>query len=159
MENNSQELNQDIENECRVFEISNEDKNEFKRLDQFLAAKIPDFSRTFIKNLFEKGEIQLQHAANPNQKIELKKLPAVGSIIEVHIPPPMPAEAIAENLPLEILYEDEHLVIVNKAQGMVTHPAPGNYTGTLVNAILYHCTDIIGVCYKKRNVIFISLVK
>jgi 23S rRNA pseudouridine1911/1915/1917 synthase len=83
-------------------------------------------------------------------KLELKKLPPVGTMIEILVPPPMPSVAEPENIPLEILYEDEHLVFVNKPAGLVTHPAPGNYTGTLVNAILYHCKDIQGVGDQKR---------
>jgi 23S rRNA pseudouridine1911/1915/1917 synthase len=82
--------------------------------------------------------------------LELKKMPPVGSLVQVMIPPPLDAEAQPENIPLEILYEDEHLVFVNKPAGLVTHPAPGNYTGTLVNAILYHCQDIKGIGNQKR---------
>lgn len=137
------------ESEYRTLIVSAEDREEFKRLDQYLAKKIPDFSRTFLQNLFEKGEINLV-SENAPMKLELKKMPPIGSEIEVHLPPPMPAEAQPENLPLDILYEDEHLVIINKAQGMVTHPAPGNYTGTLVNAVLFHCKDIKGVGDQKR---------
>lgn len=82
--------------------------------------------------------------------LELKKMPPAGTIIQVMVPPLLPSTAQPENIPLEILYEDEHLVFVNKPAGMVTHPAPGNYTGTLVNAILYHCKDIQGVGDQKR---------
>lgn len=142
-------MTEHAESEYQTLIITAEDREEFKRLDQYLAKKIPDFSRTFLQNLFEKGEINLI-SDKPELKLELKKMPPIGSQIEVHLPPPLPAVAEAQNLPLEILYEDEHLVIVNKAQGMVTHPAPGNYTGTLVNAILYHCKDISGVGDQKR---------
>lgn len=138
------------QSEYRTITITESDRESFKRLDQFLNNAISDFSRTFLKNLFEKGEISILESPNPQQKLELKKMPVAGTIIEVHLPPPMPAEAKAENIPLEILFEDEHLVIVNKPQGMVTHPAPGNYTGTLVNAVLFHCKDIQGVGDQKR---------
>jgi 23S rRNA pseudouridine1911/1915/1917 synthase len=77
-------------------------------------------------------------------------MPPIGTIVEILVPPPMPSVAEPENIPLEILYEDEHLVFVNKPAGLVVHPAPGNYTGTLVNAILYHCKDIQGVGDQKR---------
>ena len=59
----------------------------------------------------------------------------------VNVPDPMPYEAKAENIPLDIVYEDEYLLVVNKPKGMVVHPAAGNYDGTLVNALLYHCGD------------------
>jgi 23S rRNA pseudouridine1911/1915/1917 synthase len=133
------------------FEISEEDRQEFKRLDQFLTEKIQGYSRTFLKNLFMNEQIQLSEDS-PNQsiKLELKKMPPVGTKFSVQIPPLLPADALPENIPLEILYEDEHLVFVNKPAGLVTHPAPGNYTGTLVNAILYHCKDIKGVGDQKR---------
>jgi 23S rRNA pseudouridine1911/1915/1917 synthase len=133
------------------FEITDEDRKNFKRLDQFLAEKIPGHSRTFLKNLFLNDQIVLSEESKiQNIKIELKKMPPIGTLVSVLIPPPMPADAIAENIPLEILYEDEHLLFINKPQGLVTHPAPGNYTGTLVNAILYHCKDLQGVGDQKR---------
>lgn len=124
--------------------IDDECKSQFKRLDQFLAKKLPDQSRSFIKDLFNKGEI------SASTKLELKKLPPVGTEITVKIPPPRPADAQPENIPLDIVFEDEHLVFVNKPAGMVVHPAPGNYTGTLVNAILHHCPDLKGVGDQKR---------
>lgn len=133
-----------------IFNISEADHHHFKRLDQFLNEKMKDQSRSFIKALFEKGLITFCDEINIGKKLELKKMPSVGSSIQILIPPPRPADAAPENIPLDILYEDEHLVFINKAQGMVVHPAPGNYNGTLVNAILYHCKDIKGVGDQKR---------
>ncbi len=130
--------------------ISEEDRQKYKRLDQYLADKASGHSRTFLKNLFTKDQIILSEDSPTQPKLELKKMPPVGTIIEILVPPPMPSVAEAENIPLEILYEDEHLVFVNKPAGLVTHPAPGNYTGTLVNAILYHCHDIQGIGDQKR---------
>lgn len=127
-----------------IIKVSKEDIANYKRLDQFLSEKASDLSRTFLKDLFEQGRI------TSDEKIELKKMPKAACSILISIPPPRPATAIAQNIPLEILYEDEHLVFVNKPAGMVTHPAPGNYDGTLVNAILYHCKDIQGVGDQKR---------
>ncbi len=127
-------------------EISEADRQEFKRLDLLLTNKFPQFSRNFLKNLFEAGQISREDDGS----LELKKVPVVGTKIYIDVPPPIPDEAIAENLPLEILYQDEDLLIVNKAAGMVTHPAPGNYTGTLVNAVLYHCPDLKGIGNVKR---------
>ncbi|PIP96759.1 MAG: RNA pseudouridine synthase [Bdellovibrio sp. CG12_big_fil_rev_8_21_14_0_65_39_13] len=137
--------------ESRIFTITQKDRDDFKRLDQYLNHKIEEYSRNFLKNLFDNDLIELNSdSPNPHIKLELKKMPPEGTIVQVNIPPPLPAEAEAENIPLEILYEDEHLVFVNKPAGMVTHPAPGNYRGTLVNAILYHCKDLKGVGDQKR---------
>lgn len=139
-----------IQDEFLTFTISQEDKNEFKRLDQFLSNKIDGYSRTFLKNLFQQDQIIVSEDSPVEAKLELKKMPPTGTIIQVLIPPMLPSTALPEDIPLEILYEDEHLVFVNKPAGMVTHPAPGNYTGTLVNAILHHCKDIQGIGDQKR---------
>src|SRR5690606_11341479 len=77
--------------------------------------------------------------------LSLNKMPAVGTIVSIDVPPPIPLEAKAQNIPLEILFQDEHLAVVNKPAGLVVHPAPGHPDGTLVNAILYHCPDLSGV--------------
>lgn len=132
------------ESQICILIVKDEDKNQFKRLDQFLAHHLKDHSRSFIKDLFLKGQITSE------AKLEIKRLPAVGTEIKIEIPPPRDPDAQAENIPLEIIYEDEHLVFVNKPAGMVTHPAPGNYTGTLVNAILHHCPDLQGVGDQRR---------
>ncbi len=146
----SQDSSFDIVDDSLKLTITNEDREAYKRLDQFLAEKAPGHSRTFLKNLFLKDQIVLSEDSPIQPKLELKKMPPVGTIIEILVPPMLPSVAEAENIPLEILYEDEHLVFVNKPAGLVTHPAPGNYTGTLVNAILYHCKDIKGVGDQKR---------
>jgi 23S rRNA pseudouridine1911/1915/1917 synthase len=125
--------------------ISLDDKEGFKRLDHYLASKLNSLSRSTIKRLFETENI-----SSPNGKLELKKMPSVGTIIEVEIPPPIPTDLIAENIPLEILFEDPYLIVINKPAGLVVHPAPGNYTGTLVNAILFHCPDLRGIGAEKR---------
>lgn len=130
--------------------ISDEHRQQYKRLDQLLAVELKDISRTALKNLFDKGLIQIHEDSPVQGKCELKKLPATGTIIEVQIPPPLEASAQAQNIPLEILFEDSHLAIIVKPAGMVTHPAPGNHDGTLVNAILYHCPDLQGIGDEKR---------
>ena len=124
--------------------VGPEDVESFKRLDQFLSNKLPDISRSFIKDLFNKGHIK------SDVKIELKRMPAQGTEVIVTIPPPRAADAIAQDIPLEIVFEDEHLLFINKPAGMVVHPAPGNYDGTLVNAILHHCPDLKGIGDQKR---------
>lgn len=124
--------------------VSESDRVEFKRLDVFLAARLPQFSRSTIKRLFEDEEI------SSSTGLSLNKMPAAGTVIEVEIPPPVPTDLVAENIPLEILFEDEHLLIINKPAGLVVHPAPGHYTGTLVNAVLFHCPDLKGIGSEKR---------
>lgn len=133
-----------------ILEVSPEDTQEYKRLDVFLTKKCTHLSRNFIKNLFQKGMITLGEESTYRGKLELKKLPPVGVQIVIDLPPPLPSDAIAEDIPLEVLFEDEHLIIINKAAGMVVHPAPGHPTGTLVNAILHHCDDLTGVGDQKR---------
>lgn len=128
-----------------VIQVNEEDQIQFKRLDLFLAARIPHLSRSFIKKLFEEEMILFDEESPTQGKLALSRLPKTGSLIAVDVPPPIPSEAIAEDLPLQIIYEDEHLLFVNKEAGMVTHPAPGNYTGTLVNAVLHHCKDLKGI--------------
>lgn len=132
----------------QIFEVSvsEADRQEYKRLDQFLAEKIPTLSRSTIKRLFEEEQISV----TPEQKLELKKMPHSGSIVSVEVPPPIPTDLVAENIPLEVLFEDKHLIIINKPAGLVVHPAPGHYTGTLVNAILYRCPDLKGIGSEKR---------
>lgn len=120
--------------------VTDEDFNRYKRLDQFICANIEEVSRNTAKKLFEEGKI-----ISKTDNLVLKKMPSSGTIITIHIPAPQESRALAENIPLEIVYEDEHLLFVNKKAGMVVHPAPGNYTGTLVNAILHHCPDLKGI--------------
>ncbi len=115
--------------------ISAEDLLQFDRLDLYLVEKTQE-SRSRLKNYFENGLISADIA------LSLKKMPPAGTTIFLQLPEPIPTAAQPENIPLDILYQDEHLLFVNKSAGMVTHPAPGNYTGTLVNAVLYHCPDL-----------------
>jgi 23S rRNA pseudouridine1911/1915/1917 synthase len=135
-------------------QIANEDLIEFtiqpedlafKRLDQLLVHKFPDISRSLIKKYFEEDLF-----FSPDCTLELKKIPKVGSKIYFEKPIPLDATALPENIALNILYEDEFLLFVNKPAGMVVHPAPGHWSGTLVNAILYHCKDLTGVGNVKR---------
>lgn len=126
------------------FKISEEDLTEFKRLDAYLSSNLPDHSRSLIKKLFLDG------AFRSGTKLELKKMPAAGTIIEFEPGEPKDVSIGPENIPLEILFEDDYLIIINKPAGLVVHPAPGNYTGTLVNAILHHCPNLAGIGNEKR---------
>lgn len=148
--NEETNLETDSGEESIILTVEASDREQFKRLDQYLSDKVDGYSRTFLKNLFQKDQIIVAEDSPVTPNLELKKMPPAGTIIQVMVPPLLPSTAEPENIPLEILYEDEHLVFVNKPAGLVTHPAPGNYTGTLVNAILYHCKDIQGVGDQKR---------
>jgi 23S rRNA pseudouridine1911/1915/1917 synthase len=123
--------------------VTENDREEFKRLDVYLTEKLP-FSRSTIKRMFEDEDISSEI------KLSLNKMPSTGTVIEIEVPPPVPTDLTPENIPLEILFEDPHLIIINKPAGLVVHPAPGHYTGTLVNAILYHCPDLKGIGSEKR---------
>lgn len=107
-----------------------------KRLDVFLSQNLEGLTRSNIQKLIETKSILINDkTTKSNYKLRL------GDIIKVIVPEPKPLDIVAENIPLNIVYEDEHLVVVNKAKGMVVHPAPGHYSGTLVNALLYHCGE------------------
>ena len=117
------------------FNIS--DNNEGTRLDLVLSAGLEDYSRSFIQKLFAGGLIQV----NGEECREKKRKCKVGDVVTIQVPPPSKLEVTPENIPLDIVYEDEDVLVVNKPAGMVVHPAPGNYSGTLVNALMHHCGD------------------
>lgn len=109
------------------------------RADVFLAAKL-GVSRSNMQKLLEDGRVKRgEKIIKANYKVR------AGEMFVVDIPEPEPIEAVPENIPLDIIYEDDDVVVLNKARGMVVHPAPGNYTGTLVNALLYHCSNLSGI--------------
>ncbi len=106
------------------------------RIDAFVAEAAESLTRSAVQKLIEDGCITVNQKTVPkNYKLR------AGDSVAVHIPEPVAAEALPENIPLDIVYEDDDLLVVNKPRGMVVHPAAGNYTGTLVNALLYHCGD------------------
>lgn len=111
-----------------------------QRLDAFLAGAIPELTRAAVQRLIEGGLVLLGGAV-PKASVKLR----LGDLLSVEIPPPEPTAARAEDIPLEILYEDADLVVVNKPAGMVVHPGAGNSEGTLVNALLGHCHDLSGI--------------
>lgn len=109
------------------------------RADVFLVAKL-GVSRSNMQKLLEDGRVKRgEKIIKANYKVR------AGEMFVVDIPEPEPIEAVPENIPLDIIYEDDDVVVLNKARGMVVHPAPGNYTGTLVNALLYHCSNLSGI--------------
>jgi len=143
MVNEQDNLEAIIDDEIEL-EIGPEDSLNFKRFDHFLAAKCPHLSRTFLKKLFQNGSISSDFA------MELKKMPPEGTKIFVKVPPPLSETAMPENIPLDIIFEDEHFIVINKKAGMVTHPGAGNVSGTLVNAILHYCPKMVEMADAKR---------
>ena len=111
------------------------------RLDRYLSQELSDLSRSRIQQLIEQGHVQINNLICTSKKINLK----TGDLITLEIPATQPLELIAENIPLDILYEDDELIILNKPAGLVVHPAPGHPDGTLVNAILAHCPNLPGI--------------
>lgn len=108
------------------------------RLDKFLGAKRPDLSRSFLQMLIGAGNVRVNESARKaNYAVK------VGDSITLEIPPPAPTKTLPENLPLDILYEDDAILVVNKAAGIVVHPAAGHAGGTLVNAVLGHDPEIV----------------
>lgn len=110
-----------------------------ERIDKYLSIELNNvaeqiFSRSAISVLLEQGNVIL-NGTIAGKSIKVKG----GDVIVVNLPDPKPLEAIPQEIPLEIVYEDQHLLVVNKPQGMVVHPAAGNLDGTLVNALLFHC--------------------
>ena len=111
-----------------------------ERLDLFLVRRLPDLSRSYAQRLIADGQITVDGTARKaNYKLR------GGEEIACTMPPAEEIEICAEDIPLDILYEDADIIVVNKARGMVVHPAAGIHTGTLVNALLWHCHDLSGI--------------
>jgi 23S rRNA pseudouridine1911/1915/1917 synthase len=115
-----------------------------ERLDRFVADRL-ELSRTRVQKLIAGGHVTVE-GREPKKSEELE----AGSVVEVTVPPAEPVEIVAEDLPLDIVYEDEDVVVVDKAAGMVVHPAPGHRSGTMVNALLFHVSSLSGVGGRAR---------
>lgn len=120
--------------------IKVDEQDEGLRIDKYLSNIFKDKSRSFMQGLIEKENVKV-NSKSLKSNYKLKK----ADEIEIMIPEPEILSVEAENIPIDIVYEDEDVIVVNKAQGMVVHPAPGNYNGTLVNALLYHCKDLSSI--------------
>lgn len=106
------------------------------RIDKWLSEQDTSITRSAAAGLIESGNVLVNgKSVAKNYKLRC------GDSVKISIPEPVSLDAQPENIPLDIVYEDEYLLVVNKPKGMVVHPAPGNYEGTLVNALLYHCGD------------------
>jgi len=124
--------------------VTSEDFESHKRLDQYLTEQLHEFSRNQIKSFFN------NNLFSAKLKLELKKMPPAGTEIIFNLPTLKETQIEPQDIPLHIIYEDEHLIVLNKPAGLVVHPAPGNWDGTLVNALLFHCKDLKGIGHEKR---------
>ncbi len=118
-----------------IVEILVDEARAGERLDRIIAEKADELTRSYAQNLIKKGCVKVdgQVVADKNFKVQSAQA------IEIELPEPEVLDLASENIPLDVIYEDGDLLIVNKPKGMVVHPAPGNYRGTLVNALLHHC--------------------
>ncbi len=120
--------------ETYTFKVKSENAGE--RLDKFLSEQLEDVTRSAVQKI-----IDSENALSDGKVLDKKYKVKTGDVIEFTVPDAKPLDVEAENIPLDIVYEDNDLLVVNKPKGMVVHPASGNYSGTLVNALLYHCRD------------------
>jgi 23S rRNA pseudouridine1911/1915/1917 synthase len=120
------------------FEVNDEGAG--KRLDVFLAEQVDELTRSYIQKL-----ITERMATVNSQPVRANCRLKPGDLVSLEVPEPEALEVVAEPIALDIYYEDSDVVVVNKPRGMVVHPAAGNYSGTLVNALLYHCRDLSGI--------------
>ena len=125
--------------EKRTFIISIDEKGE--RLDTFLSQSIENITRSRIKNTIEKGFVKINDKEQKKSGYSLKE----GDVVEITFEDNVELSAVAQDIPIDIIYQDEDFLVINKAQGMVTHPATGSPDGTLVNALLYHVKDLSGI--------------
>lgn len=130
-----------MSNESPIILEVNSEYEITQRLDIWLSQQMQDFSRSHIQKLISQGNVKVNNNFCTSKKATLQK----GDKIIVTIPPPIPLAIKANNLPLDILYEDDALLIINKPAGLVVHPAPGHSEGTLVNALLAHCKSLAGI--------------
>ncbi|XHX76150.1 MAG: RluA family pseudouridine synthase [Stenomitos frigidus ULC029] len=112
-----------------------------QRLDRYLSAALPDLSRSHAQKLIEQGQVAVNGQVCTSKKLMVQ----AGDRLQITIPDAQPLDLQAEDIPLDILYEDDHLLIINKPVGLVVHPAPGHEGGTLVNALLAHCDHLAGI--------------
>ncbi|AHN20829.1 RluA family pseudouridine synthase [Lysinibacillus sphaericus] len=117
-----------------------EEQQQGERIDKAVSSIQNEWSRTQISNWITEGIVKVNGEA-----VKAKYKVKAGDVVEIIVPEAEPLDVIAENLDLEIVYEDADVLVVNKPKGMVVHPAPGHLTGTLVNGLMYHCTDLSGI--------------
>ena len=119
-----------------LYNIDIEQEAYDKRIDSFLSFSMPKVSRTYIQKLIKNNYITVNNkSVKPNYKF------SEGDVLSITIPSPELPDIVPENIPLDIVYEDDDIIVINKPKDMVVHPAPGHYNGTLVNALMYHCKE------------------
>lgn len=121
-------------------------KQKADRLDRYLSDQLPDFSRSRLQKLIDRGQVKVNDRVCQLKKMTLQP----GDRIILELPPVQPVDLIPEDIPLDILYEDDQILIVNKPAGLVVHPSVGHETGTLVHGILAHCPDLKGIGGEQR---------
>lgn len=127
------------ENGLQRLTVSPEDAG--VRIDKYLAEQLPDITRSYLQKLLKDGSVQMN-----GKPVKASTKTAAGALIALTIPEPEEPEILPEDIPLDILYEDSDVILINKPKNMVVHPAAGHYTGTLVNALMYHCrSDLSGI--------------
>jgi 23S rRNA pseudouridine1911/1915/1917 synthase len=132
-----------VSERVEVFRFEKENK---ERLDIFLTACLPEFSRSRIQGLIKDGFVKVddETATKAGQDLE------PGARVEIRIPPPLPTNLVAEDIPLDIVFENDDLLVVDKPAGMVVHPSPGHDSGTLVHAVLGHVPELEGIGGEER---------
>ncbi|KEO82040.1 RluA family pseudouridine synthase [Tumebacillus flagellatus] len=133
-----QQQHEDLELESLSWTVEEEQAGE--RVDKFLAERIPDVSRSQVQDLIDQEHVLVQdRKTKSNYKLK------TGDVVSVTLPEPEVASIEPEDIPLDVRYEDSDVIVVNKPRGMVVHPAAGHYSGTLVNALMFHCKDLSGI--------------
>lgn len=125
--------NEDIEDD--LYHLTVETAEQCGRLDKAMSAAFMDLSRSRIQGLIEQGQVTINGVTCESSSRKLQ----LNDVVELSVPPPVDATPQAENIPLDIVYEDDDVLVINKPAGLVVHPGAGNFTGTLVNALLHHC--------------------
>ena len=121
---------------CKIIIKNIEPEYNGQRIDKFLSETLPEYSRSFIQKVVKDGGVLVdEKCVKSNYKL------STGQILKLNVPELVEPDIVPEDIPLDILYEDDDIIVVNKPKGMVVHPAAGHYTGTLVNALMYHCRD------------------
>ena len=121
-------------------EFSIDRNTEGQRIDRYLSDELEDRSRSYIQKIMKEGYVKVnQKPVKSNYRLSF------GDSVEVTLPEAKEPDIVPENIPLDILYEDQDIIMINKPKQMVVHPAPGHYSGTLVNALLYHCHNLSGI--------------
>ncbi len=111
------------------------------RLDAWLAAECEGFSRSRVQGLIRAGRMRVNGSVVDRAAFKVNP----GDMVTLAVPPPVPAEPQPEDIPLDVMYEDDHMIVIDKPAGLVVHPAPGHLSGTLVNALLHHCPALEGI--------------